>query len=473
MSKLTDFYFKLIKLFGYILPVILILLLAYNHIPGLKKKVQIAAVDKMGDVGMKRIASDPEAKGSVAAEFINIPIEAREISDGIWQATGVGNTHLITTSGKDVLFDTGLATQVPKQMKALNEAVSDLELSHIIVSHSHADHSGGVKFWQEAGIEIVAHAEFKEEQRYLKELEPYFWHRNRTLFPFMPEEPPTIGLIATGEVEPNKLVQNGQPYKFSQGGVEFEIHALPGAEGADNIVLWLPQKKILFSGDFFGPLFPQFPNVFTMRGEKIRKPVEYIKSLEKIIELGPEMIVPSHKDPITERSVIESGLVIMRDATKYVHDKTVEGMNAGKTVEQLMGEIELPPELAITEEHGKVSWAVKSIWEYYATWFHFDKTTELYNVPMNAVYGDIAELAGADALVQKAQKYLSDNKPLEALHLVDIVLEKDADHKLALLNRQAALRTLLEQAKATTNNSYEIYWLNYRIRDTQTKLDAQ
>ena len=358
-------------------------------------------------------------------------------------------------------------------MKALNEAVSDLELSHIIVSHSHADHSGGVKFWQEAGIEIVAHAEFKEEQRYLKELEPYFWHRNRTLFPFMPEEPPTIGLIATGEVEPNKLVQNGQPYKFSQGGVEFEIHALPGAEGADNIVLWLPQKKILFSGDFFGPLFPQFPNVFTMRGEKIRKPVEYINSLEKVIELGPDMIVPSHKNPMTDKVLIQSGLIKMRDATRYVHDKTVEGMNSGKTVEQLMGEIQLPPEIAITEEHGKVSWAVKSIWEYYATWFHFDKTTELYNVPMNAVYGDIAELAGADALVQKAQKYLSDNKPLEALHLVDIVLEKDADHKLALLNRQAALQTLLEQAKATTNNSYEIYWLNYRIRDTQTKLDAQ
>jgi len=66
------------------------------------------------------------------------------------------------------MFDTGLATQVPKQMDALNEAVSDLELSHIIVSHSHADHSGGTKFWQEEGMEIVAHAEFAEEQRYLK-----------------------------------------------------------------------------------------------------------------------------------------------------------------------------------------------------------------------------------------------------------------------------------------------------------------
>ena len=473
MSKLTELYFKLIKLIGYILPVLLVLFLAFNFIPGLKKKVQIAAVDKMGDVGMKRIASNPEAKGSIAAEFINIPIEAHEISSGIWQATGVGNAHLITTSGKDVLFDTGLATQVPKQMKALKDAVPDLELSHIIVSHSHADHSGGVKFWKEDGVEIVAHAEFEEEQRYLTELQDYFWGRNRTLFPFMPETPPEIGLIAYGGIEPNKLVRNGQPYRFTQGGVDFEIHALPGAEGADNIVLWLPQKKILFSGDFFGPLFPQFPNVFTMRGEKIRKPVEYINSLETIIALGPEMIVPSHKDSITDKALIIDGLVKMRDATRYVHDKTVEGMNVGKTVEQLMREIQLPANLALTQEHGKVSWAVKSIWEYYATWFHFDKTTELYDVPLSDVYADIVEAGGELILQEKAQGYVNRNEPLKALHLIDIVLGVEPNNASALSVRKMALLQLIEEAKATTNNSYEIYWLNYRLRDTQSKLDAQ
>lgn len=472
MSKLTDFYFKGIKLIGYVLPVLLVLLLAYNHIPGLKKKVQIAAVDKMGDVGMKRIASNPDAKGSVAAEFINIPIEAREISGGIWQATGVGNAHLITTSGADVLFDTGLSTQVPKQMKALKEAVSDLGLSHIIVSHSHADHQGGVKFWKDEGTEIITHAEFEEEQRYLTELQDYFWGRNRTLFPFMPESPPEIGLIAYGGVEPSITVPNGKPYKFSQGRVDFEIHALPGAEGADNIVLWLPQKKILFSGDFFGPLFPQFPNVFTMRGEKIRKPVEYINSLEKIIELAPDMIVPSHKDPITDKAVIENGLLKMRDATKYVHDKTVEGMNAGKTVEQLMREIQLPADLALTQEHGKVSWAVKSIWEYYATWFHFDKTTELYAVPQNEIYGDIVTWMGAE-IPYFVDKYVKTNEPEKALHFAEIILHEQPTHEGTLTLKKQALELLLERAKSTTNNSYEIYWLNYRIRETQSKLDAQ
>jgi len=441
--------------------------------PNAKKNLQIKAVDKIGDIAIKRIANDPRAEGSVAAEFINIPIVAREITTGIWQATGVGNAHIITTSGKDVLFDTGLSTQVPKQMKALKEAVSDLDLSHIIVSHSHADHQGGVKFWKEDGMEIIAHDEFSEEQRYLEELQPYFWGRNRTLFPFMPETPPKIGLIAYGGIEPTRNVKNGEPYRFSQGGVDFELYALPGAEGADNLVLWLPQKKILFSGDFFGPLFPQFPNIFTMRGEKIRKPIEYVRSLEVIIALGPDMIVPSHKDPIKDKALIQDGLVRIKDATLFVHDATIAGMNAGKTVEQLMTEITLPPDLALTQEHGKVSWAVKSIWEYYATWFHFDKTTELYGVSQSEIYADILASADVNKLVARAQKYVADGQPLKALHILDIILSVAPADKTASEAQISALEMLRTRALETHNNSYEIYWLKSKIDVAQATLDSQ
>jgi len=438
-----------------------------------RKNAQIKALDKIGDVAVKRMANNPDAAESVAAEFINIPIEAREISPGIWQATGVGNTHLITTPEADVMFDTGLATQVLKQMKALKAAVPDLELSHIVVSHSHADHEGGVKFWKNDNTEIVAHKEFSEEQRYLTELQDYFWFRNRTLFPFMPETPPRIGLTAYGGVEPTIEIRNDEPYKFSQGGVDFETYALPGAEGADNVVLWLPQQKILFSGDFFGPLYPQFPNIFTMRGEKIRKPIEYLNSLNTIIDLNPDMIVPSHKDPITDKTVIANGLIKMRDATQYVHDAVITGMNEGKTVEQLMTEITLPPQLDLTQEHGKVSWAVKSIWEYYATWFHFDKTTELYAVPQTSVHSDIVKLADPEALVRIAGDYITQNKPLEALHILDIVEGAGINNVAALNARIAALNILKTRAENGEKNSYEIYWLNYRLRDTQSKLDAQ
>lgn len=465
---------KVIKwVLGLLLFAVIGTVLTFTFSKDARKAAQIKAVDKMGDVAVKRMSSNPNVKGSVAAEFINIPIKAREIAPGVFQATGVGNAHVITTSGKDVLFDTGLPTQAPKQIKALGEAIPDLDLSHIVVSHSHADHAGGVKFWQDDETEIVAHAEFTEEQRYLTELQDYFWHRNRTLFPFMPETPPRIGLIAYGGVEPSVKVPNGQPYVFFQGGRNFEIHALPGAEGADNIVLWLPGEKILFSGDFFGPLFPQFPNVFTMRGEKIRKPIEYINSLNTLIELSPDMIVPSHKDPITDKAIITEGLVKMRDATKYVHDAVIAGMNAGKTVEQLMAEITLPPELALTQEHGRVSWAVKSIWEYYATWFHFDDTTELYHVPEKTVYADITELAGVEALTAKAKSYAENGDPLKALHLTKVVLETKPNDQVTLNVKKTALTQLLSEAKSGTKNSYEIYWLNYRIRDVNARLAGE
>jgi len=437
-----------------------------------RRAVELKAVDTMANIGAKRMREFASEEGSVAADFINNPIEVREISAGIYQATGVANTHLITTDEGDVLFDSGLSTQVPKQIKVLEAVRENPRLTHIIVSHSHADHSGGVKFWRQEDTEVVAHAEFAEEQRYLTELQPYFWHRNRTLFPFIPEKPPEIGLIAYGGIEPDRVVQNGVPYKFQQGGIEFEVIAAPGAEGADNLLLWLPQQKILFSGDFFGPLFPQFPNIFTMRGEKIRKPVEYLSSLEMVASLEPQIIVPSHRAPITDPQVVKEGITLIHQATRYVHDQTIAGMNAGKTVEELMDEIVLPEHLQLTQEHGKVSWAVKSIWEYYATWFHFDRTTELYSVPAESVYADIVKAAGVETLLERANRYLNNDQPLHALHLLEIVLETEPNLEPALLAQKSVLTQLLKQAKANGSNSYELYWLQYQLRNNQAAMPA-
>ena len=467
----------MIKVISYIVILLLTALMSFflifNFSPSFKKSVQLKLVNQIDNIASSRISNNLNAKGSVAAEFINIPIEAREIAPDIIQVTGVGNTHVIQTSEGDIMFDTGLSIQAAKQMSALSEIYPEINLSHIILSHSHADHTGGVKFWYEDGVKIITHVEFEEEQRYLKELETYFWNRNRTLFPFMPESPPKLDLLSTGGIKPNLLVENDRPLKFTKGGMDFEIYALPGAEGSDNLVLWLPQKRVLFSGDFFGPLFPQFPNIFTMRGEKIRKPFEYIKSLEKIIDLDPVMIIPSHKDPLDNTFFINEGIRKILGATKHVHDETIKGMNSGKTVEALMREIRLPPELSITQEHGKVSWAVKSIWEYYSTWFHFDRTTELYAVPQSDIYNDLLGIIDELKMQKLIQNYIDRGDFLKALHLIEIVLF-DRNYRGPVLNfENFVLKELLKQANDTTKNSYEIYWLNYKLNNNQERLEAQ
>jgi len=434
-----------------------------------QKAAELRAAEAVGDVAARVL--DNAGDTQRAADLINLPVEVRQLHDIVYQARGVSNVQLVETSEGHVVFDTGLAIQSAKQRRLLGEAVPG-PIRYVVLSHSHQDHVGGTQFWVDDGTEIVAHAEFSEEQRYLKELEPYFWFRNRTLFPFIPEEPPSMGFLEYGNTVPTVVVDDGEPLRFELGGVRFEILPTPGAEGADNLVLWLPEQKILLSGDFFGPLFPQFPNIFTMRGEKVRKPVEYVRSLERIIALEPALIVPSHNDPIEGAAQIRADLVRIRDGVRYVHDATVAGMNAGKTVYQLMNEIELPPELALSQVHGRVSWAVKSIWEYYATWFHFDSTTELYPVPASAVHAELRAMAGVGALVDRASQHLDAQRPVEALHLLEIALADDAVHVPALEARRRALQQLRDAAVAGSRNSYEIDWLEYRLRDTQARLAA-
>ncbi len=449
----------------------------------LKQAAMIEVASMAGDVAEAAMGRADEAVMGRADEAVmgradseranqlhSVPISIEKINDYIYQARGIGNAHVIATSEGHVMFDSGISIQAADQLKALQEVLPEGDISHIIVSHSHADHSGGVRFWQQPQTEIVAHDDFAEEQRYLTELEPYFWNRNRLLFPFMPETP-AGGVLAYGGIEPTVTVSDWDVYKFEQGGVEFEVYGTPGAEGADNVVLWLPQEKILFSGDTFGPLFPQFPNVFTLRGEKVRKPVEYMRSLGLMIALQPEIIVPGHFSPVVGIENTVGGMQQMHDALQYVHDAVVAGMNGGKTMYQLMNEITLPAELKLTQGHGKVSWAVKSIWEYYATWFHFESTTELYGVPVRDVYAEVGALAGAGALTTKAAAHRKQAECVQALHLLEMALAAEPGHQGALNEQLLCLGLMLEQAKVL-NNTYEVMWLESQIAITQGSIDG-
>jgi alkyl sulfatase BDS1-like metallo-beta-lactamase superfamily hydrolase len=196
-----------------------------------------------------------------------------------------------------------------------------------------------------------------------------------------------------------------------------------------------------------------------------------VASLERVRELEPRLLVTGHGDPIRGRDEIGAGLARIRDATRWLHDRTVEGMNAGKDVYALMREIALPEALAVGQGHGKASWCVRAIFEEYAGWFHFRSTTELYPVPPEAVHPDVVALAGADALVARAREHAEAGRPVEALHLTDMVLSGEATHAAALRVRAAALETLLERSGG--ENFSEVQWLRGRLAETRARLDAE
>jgi alkyl sulfatase BDS1-like metallo-beta-lactamase superfamily hydrolase len=143
-------------------------------------------------------------------------------------------------------------------------------------------------------------------------------------------------------------------------------------------------------------------------------------------------------------------------------------MNAGTDLWTLMGQVQLPPELAIPQGHGKVPWLVRAIWEEHAGWFRYESTTELYDVPPSAIWDELTELAGGPAvLTERATAHLDAGRPLEALHLVDMVLAGSPGDAPALRVKLGALRILLD--RSGRENFSEVRWLEAEIRDTEAR----
>jgi alkyl sulfatase BDS1-like metallo-beta-lactamase superfamily hydrolase len=261
-------------------------------------------------------------------------------------------------------------------------------------------------------------------------------------------------------VTPDILVDRN--YSFTQGGRRFELISTPDGETTDSLSVWLPDEKILFTGNLFGPVFLSMPFLCTLRGDKPRSVKSYLASIDRVRTLGADILITGHGEPITGAAHIRASLDKMHDAVAYVRDETLKGMNAGRDVHQLMREISLPDHLKIGEFHGNVRWGVRTIWEEYSGWFHYDSTTSLYGVPRSSVYTDLVDLAGgATALASRADAKVAEDKPLEAIHLLDIALGAEPGNRRALAVKKAALERLL--ALSGSANLSETMWLKSEI----------
>jgi alkyl sulfatase BDS1-like metallo-beta-lactamase superfamily hydrolase len=112
---------------------------------------------------------------------------------------------------------------------------------------------------------------------------------------------------------------------------------------------------------------------------------------------------------------------------------------------------------------------VRAIWEEHLGWFRFESTTELYNVPPAAVSPDLVELAGGpDRVVARAKRYLSQGRPLHALHLAEAALAAQPTCVDALRVRLQATEYLL--AQNNRENFSEVRWLEAQVGTLRSAL---
>ncbi|HTG13895.1 MAG TPA: MBL fold metallo-hydrolase, partial [Blastocatellia bacterium] len=331
----------------------IVLLYAVVHLASVNVIVARAQQDRMPD--------NPAALSRVGDKVI-------KINDAIRMVLGFGNTFMVTTPEGNVIIDTSIAAHARVHHKLLR-AESSAPIKYIILTHAHGDHTGGIPLWKEQGTQIIAQRNHVQFVHYQTRLGGFFAKRNAAQFGFgLAEERAWAGNYAA-RIEPTILFDD--KYEFTLGGVKFELYRTPG-ETPDHLTVWVPQYKAAFSGDNY---YESFPNIYTLRGTEPRWALDYVNSLNFVLGLKPEIVLPSHGRPIIGNAEITTRLTRYRDAILYVHDETVKGMNAGKDVYTLMREIKLPPALEVGESYGKLSWSIRGIYEGYIGWFDLNPAT--------------------------------------------------------------------------------------------------
>lgn len=392
--------------------------------------------------------------------------EAQAITDTVFMVKDISNAYLVTTADGDLLVNTGFLGNGERN-KALFDPHRTGPLKRIVLTQSHADHYGALPEQLEGGTQVIAGAGFTETAEYFNKLAPFLGRRSGKLWASMTRRsgPPPVPPKIIPDIEVEAVLA------FEQGGRKFEVVKTPGGETLCAVFLWLPEERTIFTGNLFGPVWRAMPNLVTIRGDRPRLVRAYLRSLDAVRALEPELVITGHGEPIRGVERIRADLDAMRAAVTHIERETIAGMNAGKTVHELMRTITLPEDGQIGEFHGKASWVVRAIWDENAGWFHYaDGTTGLYGVPRTAVDADLAALAGTAALVNRARTYVDAGRPLEALHLIDIALAGEPADPAALGVRKSALEIL---AAGAGSNLSETMWLKAEIADTDARLTPE
>ena len=388
------------------------------------------------------------------------------IVDGLIYRSG-GNTaaYMILTDTGRIIINTGMGYEAPHH-KRVFDAIRPGPTHHIITTQAHVDHVGGVDLFKEPGTTYIAQANNPACQSDDKRIQGVRMRTAGIWFDMLGTDAKRIYQqnpgVSMKQSEPVPDILFEDRLALTVDGLRIELLAAVG-ETTDCCVVWLPDHRVALVSNLFGPLFPHFPNINTIRGDRYRFVEPQLATNRMVRELRPEMLVTGREMPIVGADLIEASLERLHDAVAHVHDRTLEGFNAGTDVWTLMNEIELPPELRVGQGYGKVSWAVRTFWEEYVGWFKLQATTELYPDTAPAALAELLAITGTDAALERAEAALAAGDAVLAIRLGEAVASVDAENERLRSLMAAAHRHLLD------NGGDVSFWENGWLRTEITR----
>jgi len=166
------------------------------------------------------------------------PEELVEEVPGVLAAYGFDYAEVYFVIGATgvIAIDAGAVPARVARIKQLLRARTQLPITHVILTHAHWDHAGGLSALVEPGTQVIANA-----------------HYGRTLHAMAPfDVDKQSAFIGDGGWTPRELhvdVPVGEPCTHVLDGIDVRLVPLEGAETPDSLIVEMPGKRVVFAGD--------------------------------------------------------------------------------------------------------------------------------------------------------------------------------------------------------------------------------
>ncbi len=223
------------------------------------------------------------AKASPAQER-PVPVP---VADGAWMVQGqsalgsaanrnfISNAGVVETNDGLVVIDALGSPTLAEELLAALRKLSPKPVTHVIVTHYHADHIYGLQAFKAAGAQVIAHRAalgYLHSDTAARRLEA----SRDELFPWIDEK--------TRLVEADRWIDG--PTRLSLGGVEFVLQPVGPAHTPEDLVVHVPARRVLFAGDLVFRGRVPFVGLADSR--------QWIASLQTLLDFPVEVIVPGH-----------------------------------------------------------------------------------------------------------------------------------------------------------------------------------
>ncbi len=254
----------------------------YETVGGLKVPTRVTTrIDRFPqfDLKISKTTVDADAGNLAAPDAVKsaqappnaapIVVTAEPVGKGVWWLAGSGNHRSVVFEFDDhlVLFEVPLNEARSKAVIDKARTLSPKPLTHVIVSHHHFDHSGGIRVAVAEGLTVITY----------KDNIPFFKDLLARKHSIVPDELAKMPKDAKFEAVDDSLV-------LKDTSMEVDLfHLKDNPREGTNLFAYLPKEKILVQADLYDSTW-----TYHYWGENV------ITNIEQIRKLKVDKMVPIH-----------------------------------------------------------------------------------------------------------------------------------------------------------------------------------